>query len=93
MGPFTAIYVKEGDHVRKGQVVAQIENTQASADVAAQKAAINTALADSAAAEAGVKAMDDAIKTAQAGLDKAKAELERTKLNLRSRRASFTRTS
>jgi len=81
-GPLTAIYVKEGDHVRKGQVVAQIENTQPTADVAAQKASINSALADSAAAEANAKAADDAIATAVAGLEKAKAELERTKLNM-----------
>jgi HlyD family secretion protein len=81
-GPLTAIYVKEGDRVRKGQVVAQIENTQPTADVAAQKAAINSALADSAASEAAAKASEDSINTALAGLEKAKAELERTKLNI-----------
>jgi HlyD family secretion protein len=82
MGPLTAIMVKEGDHVRKGQVVAQIENTQAGADVAAQQAAIRSAEADSSASEAAAKAADDAIATANAGLDKAKAELQRTKLNI-----------
>jgi HlyD family secretion protein len=81
-GPLTSIFVKEGDQVRKGQVVAQIENTQPNADVAAQKAAINSALADSAAAEAGAKASEDAINTALAGLEKAKAEMERTKANM-----------
>jgi HlyD family secretion protein len=82
MGPLTAIYVKEGDRVRKGQIVAQVENTQPTADVAAQKATINSALADSAAAEAAAKAADDSINTAVAGLEKAKAEMERTKLNI-----------
>ncbi len=82
MGPLTDIRVKEGDHVRKGQVVAQIENTQPGADVAAQQAAIRSAEADSAASEAGAKAAEDAIATANAGLDKAKAELQRTKLNI-----------
>ena len=81
-GPLTAIYVKEGDRVHKGQVVAQIENTQPTADVAAQKAAINSAFADSAASEAAAKASEDSINTALAGLEKAKAELERTKLNM-----------
>lgn len=81
-GPLTSIFVKEGDRVRKGQVVAQIENTQPNADVAAQKAAINSALADSAAAEAGAKASEDAINTALAGLEKAKAEMARTKANM-----------
>ena len=82
MGPLTAINVKEGDRVRKGEVLAQIEAIQSKADVEAQKAQIQTSLADSAAAEAGMKAMQDAIATAEAGLEKANAELERTKLNL-----------
>ena len=55
--PITEILVKEGDHVKKGQVVAKLESVQANADVVAQKAAIDTALADSAAAEAGMKSM------------------------------------
>ena len=82
MGPLTEIDVKEGDHVKKGQVVAKIESIQAGADVLAQKAAISTSLSDSAGAEAGMKAMEDAVATAQAGLERAKAELQRTKINL-----------
>jgi HlyD family secretion protein len=80
--PITAIMVKEGDHVRRGQVVATLESVQANADVVAQKAAIDTALADSAAAESGLKMMADAIRTAQATVARSKTELERTKLNL-----------
>ena len=82
MGPLTAIFVKEGDHVRKGQVVAQIEATQAKADVDAQQAAIQSALADTAAAQANEKSMNDAIANAQATLEKSKATLEVAKLNL-----------
>ena len=48
-GRLVAIMVKEGDHVRKNQVVARIENVQAQADVQAQKAAVASAQADSAA--------------------------------------------
>ena len=80
--PITEILVKEGDHVRKGQTVAKLEAVQADAVVAAQKAMIDTALADSAAAEAGLKSMQDAVKTAEATLDRNKTELERTKLNI-----------
>jgi HlyD family secretion protein len=79
MGPITELFVKEGDRVRKNQVVARIENTQAEADVNAQKAAIASAEADSAASEAGLKAQDDAIRTQQATLDRYKNELARTK--------------
>ena len=80
--PITEILVKEGDHVRKGQVVAKLESVQANADVVAQKAGIETALADSAAAEAGMKSMEDAVRTAQATLERNRAELDRTKVNL-----------
>ena len=80
--PITDILVKEGDHVRKGQVVARLESIQAGAVVTAQKAGIDTALADSAAAEAGMKSMQDAIRTAQATVARSKTEVERTKLNI-----------
>jgi HlyD family secretion protein len=79
--PITEILVKEGDHVRKGQVVAKMESVQANADVVAQRASIDTSLADSAAAEAGLKSQADGVTTAQATLDKNKAELARTKSN------------
>ncbi len=81
-GPITELLVKEGDRVRKNQVVARIENTQASADVAAQKAAIASAEADSAAAEAGMKAQDDSIATQVATLERYKSELDRAKVSL-----------
>src|SRR5690242_10444298 len=78
-GPITELLVKEGDRVRKHQVVARIENTQASADVNAQKAAIASAEADSAASEAGLKAQDDGIKTQAATLERFKNEQARAK--------------
>ena len=80
--PITNILVREGDRVKKGQVVAELQSVQANADVAAQKAAIATALADSAAAEANITSMQDGARTAQATLERNKAELQRTKLNL-----------
>ncbi len=80
--PITGITVKEGDHVRKGQVVATLESVQANADVVAQKAAIDTAMANSGAAEAGLKSMADAIRTARATVERSKTEVDRTKLNL-----------
>ena len=81
-GPITELLVKEGDRVRKNQVVARIENTQAEADVNAQKATIASAQADSAAAEAGLKAQDDSIATQVATLERFKSELDRTKVIL-----------
>ena len=81
-GRITQLLVKEGDHVRKDQVVARIEHIQAQADVTASKAMVSSAEADSAAAEAGMKAQDDAIATAAASLEKSKSELARAKMLL-----------
>jgi HlyD family secretion protein len=80
--PITEILVKEGDRVRRGQVVARLESVQANADVVAQKAGIATALADSAAAEANMTSMEDGIRTAQASVERSKTEVDRTKVNL-----------
>ena len=79
MGEITQILVKEGDRVRKGQLLAKLEDVQPAAEVAAQKATISSAEADTTAAEAGLKAADDNIQTMQAALDHDKADLERMK--------------
>jgi HlyD family secretion protein len=63
-------------------VVARLESTQAGADVVAERATISTALADSAASEAALRANQDAVTTAEATIAKSKAEVDRTKLNL-----------
>ncbi len=81
MGRITEIYVKEGDRVRKNQVLAKLESVQAQADLQAQQAALNSALAESAAAEAGLRAMDENLRTAAAGIDRARAEMERARLD------------
>src|SRR5579871_1424764 len=51
MGKITSIEVKEGDHVKKGDVLLRLESVQPAADVEAQRAGI-------AAAEAGVKSAE-----------------------------------
>jgi len=76
----TEILVKEGQAVRKGQVLAKLESVQPEADVAAQRATVSSAEAESAASEASVRAADEAVRTAQATLDRSKSDLERAKL-------------
>jgi HlyD family secretion protein len=73
-GRITSIVVKEGDHIKKGQVLLTQENIQANADVQAQAAAINSA-------ESGVQASEAGYKSAQSDLIQAQANLERTKLD------------
>lgn len=79
IGQLTEILVKEGDRVRKGQVLARIENVQPTADVEAQRAALSSSEADSSAAEANVAAADENIRTSQADIDRANADLARMK--------------
>jgi len=74
MGRVTRFYVAEGDHVKKGQIVATIENVQQEANVAAQQASISSAQTDIASYVA-------AEKTAQANVDHAQADLEQKKLD------------
>ena len=78
-GDITAILVKEGDHVKKGQLLAKIEDVQPAADVQAQRAALSSAEAQSAASEAAVKAADENINTMRAALEHDKADLDRMK--------------
>ena len=54
-GKITHLYVKEGDHVKKGQLLAQLENVQSSADVNANEASLQAAETDALAAEAAIE--------------------------------------
>ncbi|MGA2739405.1 MAG: efflux RND transporter periplasmic adaptor subunit [Bryobacteraceae bacterium] len=81
VGILTQILVKEGEHVRKGQLVARIENIQPEAQVNSQKAQVSSAEADSNAAEAGLKVADENLHTAQAIIDHAQADLEHARLD------------
>jgi len=82
MGEITRLLVKEGDKVRKGQLLAKIEDVQPEADVQAQRATLASAEADSSASEAALKASDENIATMQAAIDKDKADLARMKADL-----------
>jgi HlyD family secretion protein len=81
--PITGIFVREGDHVRKGQVLARLAAVQPRADLHAQEAALNSSLADSAASEASLKSQDDAIAVAQAQVDHDRADVEQKKVDLK----------
>ncbi len=81
IGTLTQILVKEGDRVRKGQLVARIENIQPAAQVNSQKAAVSSAEADSNAAEAGLKVGDENLRTYQAIIDHSQADMDHAKLD------------
>ncbi len=74
MGKITHLYVKEGDRVKFGQILATLENVQSSADVSANEAALSAAITDADAAKA-------AVNTAAADQNQAESEYERAKLD------------
>src|SRR5256712_9234126 len=73
-GKIVKLYVKEGDRVKKGQLLAQLENVQSGADVSATRASLQAARTDAVAAEA-------ALNTALADLNRAKSDYEREQLD------------
>jgi HlyD family secretion protein len=81
-GKITHLYVKEGEQVKRGQMLATIENVQPAADVTATKAAVNTAQTDYVAAQA-------AVNTGQAELRQAEAEFERAQLDYNRSKALY----
>jgi HlyD family secretion protein len=73
-GKITHLYVKEGDRVKEGQMLATLENVQPSADVSANDSALKASQTDYVAAQA-------AVNTATADQKQAEAEYERAKLD------------
>ena len=77
MGKITEIYVKEGDTVKKGQLLLKTESIQANASVDAQKATVASAKADVEQFAATVQAQQAALNTALANVQTAQANLVR----------------
>src|SRR5207253_4693753 len=73
-GKIIKLHVKEGDRVKKGQLLAQLENVQSSADVNATRASVQ-------AAETDAVAGDAALKTSLADLNRAKSDAAHAKLD------------
>jgi HlyD family secretion protein len=73
-GRITQILVKEGDKIKKGDRLLLQEAVQATADVQAQSAAINSS-------EMGVQAAEASFRSAQADLTQQQANLEKAKLD------------
>ena len=73
-GKIIRLYVKEGDRVKQGQMLAQLENVQSAADMDAMQASLEAARTDAVAAEA-------ALNTSAADLNRAKSDAERSDLD------------
>jgi HlyD family secretion protein len=73
-GKIIRLSVKEGDRVKKGQLLAQLENVQSSADVSATRASLQGAETDFIAADA-------ALRTSEADLNRAKSDADHARLD------------
>jgi HlyD family secretion protein len=73
-GKIIKLYVKEGDRVKQGQMLAQLENVQPEADVSATQSSLEAARTDALAAEA-------ALNTSVADLNRARSDAERSDLD------------
>jgi len=82
-GRITHLYVKEGDHVKQGAILARVESVQPEATVDAQQAAIASSKTDIASYTA-------AEKTAEANIAQARADLEQKKFDYDRAQALYT---
>jgi HlyD family secretion protein len=73
-GRITHLNVKEGDHVKRGTILATVENVQPQATVTAQEASIASSKTD-------VNSYVAAERTAAANIAQAKADLEQKRLD------------
>src|SRR6266481_931184 len=73
-GKIIKLHVKEGDRVNRGQLLAQLENVQSSADVNATRASVQAAQTDAVASDA-------ALNTSLADLNRAKSDAVHAKLD------------
>src|ERR1700730_3925435 len=76
-GRITQIVVKEGDHIKKGDKLLLQENVQATADVQAQAAAINSNQSGVQVADSSYTAATSDVILQQANLEKAKLDYDR----------------
>src|SRR5277367_4672439 len=74
IGKITEIVVKEGDHVKKGDILLRLESIQPGADVQAQKAAIE-------GSEAGMRVAAANYDSAVATLAQRQSDLEKAKFD------------
>ena len=81
-GRITHLYVKEGDHVKAGQLLATVESEQPESAVAAQQATI-------ASARTTVDSYIAAEKTAEANVEQAQADLEQKKFDYQRAQALY----
>ncbi len=77
-GRIVRLYVKEGDKVKKGQLLAQLENIQSAAGVESMRATLAASQTDAVAAEAALNTAVAQQNSSKASLAQAKLDFERS---------------
>src|SRR5215469_1828297 len=80
MGRIVHMPVKEGDRVRNGELLVQLESIQTEADVQAAEASLDAAQADVEGMVAQIRSADATVAAAKAEITRAEADLLRAKL-------------
>src|SRR5215472_14421500 len=81
MGRIDRLPVKEGDHVRNGSLLVQLESIQSEADVHAAEASLDAAQTEVEGMSASIRSSEAAITSAKAEITRSEADLARAKLN------------
>src|SRR5215470_6058300 len=81
MGRIDRLPVKEGDHVRDGSLLVQLESIQTEADVKAAEASLDAAQTEVEGMSASIRSSEAAITSAKAEITRSEADLSRAKLN------------
>src|SRR6516162_939717 len=79
MGRIVRLPVKEGDRVRDGQLLVQLESIQTEADVRAAEATLDAAQADVEGTVAQIRSAEAAVTSAKAEITRSEADLVRAK--------------
>jgi HlyD family secretion protein len=81
IGRIVEIAVKEGDHVKKGDLLLKQESIQSSADLRSNQALLQQLMDDAEGLEAAYRSFEAQLRTAQADLVRAQADFERARLD------------
>jgi HlyD family secretion protein len=79
MGRITRLPVKEGDRVKDGQLLVQLESIQSEADVRAAEAALDAAQAETEGMSASIRSAEAAVTSAKAEITRSEADVSRAK--------------
>jgi HlyD family secretion protein len=79
MGRIVHMPVKEGDRVRNGDLLVQLESIQSEADVKAAEASLDAAQAEVEGMSASIRSADAAVTSAKADITRSEADLVRAK--------------